>query len=81
MDILIASSQPFSTYTVHFQGELTITSEMEKLQESLVLDVVPSTWAVKAYPSQLGLTSWYGDLEMRIGELDSWTSTFRVKKK
>ena len=39
-------------------GELTISEEIETLQNSLYLDKVPSTWSRLAYPSLYGLTKW-----------------------
>lgn len=47
------------------KGELTITSDMEFLQESLFMDAVPESWSVKAYPSLLPLGQWVGDLTLR----------------
>ena len=37
---------------------------------------VPEPWAKLAYPSLNGLSAWYADLLLRIGELQSWTSDF-----
>lgn len=59
-----------------FQGELTITSDMEQLENSLFLDQVPSIWAARAYPSLLGLSTWFTDLVMRLRELEAWSSDF-----
>jgi hypothetical protein len=52
-----------------FQGELTITADMESLGNSLYLDLIPEGWAIKAYPSLFGLAAWYADLLLRIKEL------------
>ncbi|XP_050294546.1 dynein beta chain, ciliary-like [Anthonomus grandis grandis] len=60
------------------KGELTITSEMEVLEESLFMDAVPESWAVKAYPSMLPLGQWVGDLSLRIKELEGWTTDFSM---
>ncbi len=60
------------------QGELTITSEMENLSNSLFLDSVPESWERRAYPSLYGLTQWYADLIQRCKELESWVSSTRV---
>ena len=51
---------------------------MEELGNSLFLDSVPSTWASKAYPSLMGLGSWYSDLLLRVKELESWTADFQL---
>lgn len=60
------------------QGELTITSDMEVLENSLFLDQVPPIWTARAYPSLLGLTSWFVDLLMRLRELETWSTDFVV---
>ncbi|XP_047469503.1 dynein beta chain, ciliary-like [Penaeus chinensis] len=61
-----------------FKGELKITSAMEDLGAALFLDQVPESWAVRAYASTLGLTSWYADLLLRMKELETWVGDFQV---
>lgn len=63
------------------KGELTITSDMEDLENALFLDQVPPVWAQRAYPSLLGLTSWFVDLLLRIRELETWSTDFVVRYK
>ncbi|XP_035728185.1 dynein beta chain, ciliary-like [Vespa mandarinia] len=58
------------------KGELTITSDMEDLENALFLDQVPPVWTIRAYPSLLGLTSWFVDLLLRLRELESWSTDF-----
>ncbi|XP_055848919.1 dynein beta chain, ciliary isoform X2 [Episyrphus balteatus] len=58
------------------KGELTITSDMEELENALFLDQVPSVWTLRAYPSLLGLTSWFVDLLLRLRELETWSTDF-----
>lgn len=60
------------------KGELTISSEMEVLEENLFMDLVPESWTKLAYPSQLGLGSWYQDLQLRLRELESWVTDFQL---
>ncbi|XP_057654279.1 dynein beta chain, ciliary-like [Diorhabda carinulata] len=60
------------------KGELTITSDMEYLDEALFMDQVPESWSVKAYPSLLPLGQWVGDLTLRIKELEGWTTDFSM---
>ncbi|KAB0805217.1 hypothetical protein PPYR_02187 [Photinus pyralis] len=60
------------------KGELTITSDMEALEESLFMDNVPVSWANKAYPSILPLGMWCGDLSIRIKELEGWVGDFQM---
>ena len=61
------------------KGELTITSDMEDLENSLFLDQVPAVWTQRAYPSLLGLTPWFIDLLLRLRELETWSTDFVVK--
>uniref|UniRef100_A0A670JUX8 Dynein axonemal heavy chain 9 n=1 Tax=Podarcis muralis TaxID=64176 RepID=A0A670JUX8_PODMU len=58
------------------KGELTMTSDMENLQNAIFLDTVPESWTKRAYPSMAGLGSWFADLLNRIKELETWTGDF-----
>ncbi|XP_033341681.2 dynein heavy chain at 93AB [Megalopta genalis] len=58
------------------KGELTITSDMEDLENAVFLDQVPPVWAQRAYPSLLGLAGWFVDLLLRIRELETWSTDF-----
>ncbi|VDD79742.1 unnamed protein product [Mesocestoides corti] len=58
------------------KGELTITSEMDALQNALFYDVVPEKWAARAYPSLHPLGLWYMDLVARSRELEIWVTDF-----
>ncbi|KAM9209454.1 dynein axonemal heavy chain 9 [Dugong dugon] len=60
------------------KGELTMTSDMENLQNALYLDMVPEPWARRAYPSTAGLAAWFLDLLSRIKELEAWTGDFAL---
>lgn len=60
------------------KGELTITGEMEKLDNALFYDHIPDTWMRLAYPSLLGLQSWFSDLILRCKELGCWLSDFKL---
>ncbi|XP_017966124.2 dynein beta chain, ciliary-like, partial [Drosophila navojoa] len=60
------------------KGELTISSVMEDLMLCLYMDQVPEQWTKLAYPSSLGLQSWFGDLIQRLRELESWVSDFKL---
>ncbi|XP_057392157.1 dynein axonemal heavy chain 9 [Balaenoptera acutorostrata] len=60
------------------KGELTMTSDMENLQNALYLDTVPEPWARRAYPSMAGLAAWFLDLLNRIKELEAWTGDFMM---
>ncbi|XP_059180294.1 dynein axonemal heavy chain 9-like [Centropristis striata] len=58
------------------KGELTMTSDMENLQNSIFLDTVPESWTKRAYPSMCGLALWFTDLLVRIKELEAWSADF-----
>ncbi|KAF6093352.1 dynein axonemal heavy chain 9 [Phyllostomus discolor] len=60
------------------KGELTMTGDMENLQNNLYLDTVPEPWAKRAYPSTAGLAVWFLDLLSRIKELEAWTGDFTM---
>ncbi|XP_006863495.1 PREDICTED: dynein heavy chain 9, axonemal [Chrysochloris asiatica] len=60
------------------KGELTMTNDMENLQNALYLDMVPEAWARRAYPSTTGLAAWFLDLLNRIKELEAWTGDFAM---
>ncbi|XP_072259402.1 dynein axonemal heavy chain 9 [Pyxicephalus adspersus] len=60
------------------KGELTMTSDMESLQNAIYLDQVPESWTKRAYPSMAGLAGWFVDLLSRIKELETWTSDFAL---
>lgn len=70
--------RPGLTLFFVLQGELTFSSEMESLSQALFLDAVPDTWSKKAYPSLHPLGLWYGDLQVRVRELDTWVSDFSL---
>lgn len=58
------------------KGELTVTPDMDLLQNALYFDRIPDTWAKLAYPSLLGLQSWWADLMLRFKELEHWSADF-----
>lgn len=58
------------------KGELTITPDMDLLQSALYFDRIPDTWVRLAYPSLLGLQSWWADLMQRFKELEHWSADF-----
>ncbi|XP_075435754.1 dynein axonemal heavy chain 9 isoform X2 [Ascaphus truei] len=60
------------------KGELTMTSDMENLQNAIFLDQVPESWTRRAYPSMAGLAGWFVDLLSRIKELETWTGDFAL---
>ncbi|XP_023599629.1 dynein heavy chain 9, axonemal-like [Myotis lucifugus] len=60
------------------KGELTMTSDMENLENNLYLDTVPESWARRAYPSTAGLAVWFLDLLSRIKELEAWVGDFAM---
>lgn len=59
-------------------GTLTITSNMETLERCIYFDAVPESWSKLAYPSLMGLQSWFADLISRLRQLESWTTDFSL---
>ncbi|NXF83974.1 DYH9 protein, partial [Sclerurus mexicanus] len=60
------------------KGELTMTNDMESLQNALFLDMVPESWMRRSYPSTASLGTWFADLLARISELETWTGDFSL---
>lgn len=60
------------------KGELTISPDMETLMNDIYFDKVPDNWTKRAYPSLLGLQSWYADLTVRAKELENWATDFSL---
>jgi dynein heavy chain len=60
------------------RGALTITNDMESLQDSLYFDQIPDSWTKRAYPSMFPLGIWYSDLLLRIKELEMWSADFQL---
>ncbi|XP_073817376.1 dynein beta chain, ciliary-like [Musca autumnalis] len=79
MNILMAElKRSLHELELGLKGELTISSTMENLMSSLFMDQVPESWTKLAYPSTLGLQSWFADLQLRLRELETWVSDFRL---
>ena len=57
---------------------MTISSEMDALQDALYLEQVPSAWTERAYPSLYSLGQWFADLILRIRELEGWIIDFKL---
>ena len=58
-----------------FQGEMTMSKDMETLMSELASNVVPEIWRQKPYdfPSLRPLGSWLSNLRQRIDQLQDWT--------
>lgn len=79
MNILMAElKRSLHELELGLKGELTISSIMEQLMQSLYMDQVPESWTKLAYPSTLGLQSWFADLQLRLRELEAWVADFRL---
>lgn len=79
MNILMAElKRSLNELDLGLKGELTISSIMENLMQSLFMDQVPESWTKLAYPSLLGLQSWFADLQLRLRELEGWVADFRL---
>jgi dynein heavy chain len=55
-----------------FAGELTMSEPMELLMDSLYLDVLPTTWAKRSWPSLRPLASWSTNFNDRLQQLEEW---------
>lgn len=67
--------ESLKTLDLGFRGELTMSEAMEALQDALVLDRVPNSWACIAYPSERNLASWISDLQRRIDALRDFAAS------
>ncbi|XP_077481740.1 dynein axonemal heavy chain 9 isoform X2 [Stigmatopora argus] len=77
MNILIQEiRRSLNELSLGLKGELTMTNDMENIQNAIFLDMVPESWTKRAYPSMSGLTLWFTDLLARIKELEIWTTDF-----
>lgn len=77
LNILIREiSRSLKELALGLKGELTISTEMDALQNALFLDTVPKSWAARAYPSLYSLGLWYADLIARARELETWVTDF-----
>ncbi|GAB0094138.1 hypothetical protein DMENIID0001_093740 [Sergentomyia squamirostris] len=59
-------------------GELTMSTDMEELEEALFTHKIPIKWTKRSYPSLLGLQIWYSDLLQRALQLELWTTSFNL---
>jgi dynein heavy chain len=61
-----------STLRMGFDGKLTMSESMEKLETELSLDRVPAAWTKIAWPSLRALGGWKVNLTSRIAQLNEW---------
>jgi dynein heavy chain len=54
-------------------GALNVTESMEELAVDLMINKVNSGWSALAFPSLKLLASWFGDLLLRVDQLNRWT--------
>lgn len=64
--------------TLGLKGVLTVTVEMEMLDECLMYDRVPYAWEKLSFSSMMGLQSWYAYLLVCYRELSHWTIDFSL---
>jgi dynein heavy chain len=55
------------------KGTLNITDSMEKLANSMYINVVADIWVKYAYASKKDCLNWYDDLLLRIQQLDEYS--------
>jgi len=63
-----------ATLKLGFEGRLTMSEAMEKLEEELSLDKVPASWTKLAWPSMRMLGMWKANLMLRVSQLNDWMS-------
>lgn len=81
MNILFAEiKRSLRELALGLRGELTITTEMEQLEECILYDKVPPNWVKLAYPSMLSLQSWFSNLLIRHRELNVWSIDFNLPR-
>jgi dynein heavy chain len=56
-----------------FNGELSMSSSMEQLEECLFIDKVPPGWGKIAWPSLRNLSLWVVDLLNRVNQIQEWS--------
>ena len=61
-----------ATLRMGFDGKLTMSESMEKLETELSLDRVPAAWTKIAWPSLRALGGWKFNLVGRIAQLNEW---------
>jgi dynein heavy chain len=71
-NLLSAMKRSLATLKLGFDGKLTMSEDMERLETELALDKVPSSWAKLAWPSMRGLASWKHNLSARCNQLSEW---------
>merc|ERR1712166_595002 len=73
--LVVAMMKTLEELNLGFQGEMTMSTDMEILMSELALDVVPEIWRSKPYdfPSMRPLGSWLINLRSRIDQLQEWT--------
>jgi dynein heavy chain len=76
MNVLLAAiKRTLATLKMGFDGKLTMSEAMEKLEAELALDKVPGAWAKLAWPSLRPLASWKHDLAKRVNQLNDWAAS------
>jgi dynein heavy chain len=72
--LLVQIKRSLGVLKLGFDGKLTMSEEMERLETELSLDKVPSSWSKLAWPSMRPLTSWKFNLAARVQQLSEWVS-------
>ena len=62
------------TLQLAFEGRLTMSEPLERLEAELALDRVPGAWVKAAWPSLRGLAAWRHDLSRRCAQLSEWAA-------
>jgi dynein heavy chain, axonemal len=49
-----------------------MSEQMERLSDSLYMEVLPPKWSAAGFPTTRGLASWLTNLKERCEQLENW---------
>jgi len=61
------------------QGLIVMSSTMEEAYNSMAVNKVPDLWKGASYPTMMSLSSYFKDLLLRLGMLQTWYETGQPK--
>jgi len=76
--LLQAISRGLKEVRLGLKGELTVTPNMEAIENALFFDTVPDGWGVVLGPSTKPLGAWFNDVLERVKFLEAWIGDFAL---